>query len=87
MKRDIYSKDSLSSSSHSLYGLNNSLSQGNISSIEDPYVQHIAEIIESTILRKIQIVLDRPKTRSFATQTDTNDEQFEKRFLRQKIIF
>ena len=54
------------------------MSQENISSIEDPYDQHIAEIIESTILRKIQIVLDGPKTRSVAIQTDTNEEQFEK---------
>ena len=50
-------------------------------SIDDAYDQHIAEVIESSILRKIKYVLDNPRTYSIDTQTDPIDHRNKKKLF------
>ena len=88
MKRAHNSNNNFNSSSYSLNGINNSLSEENeILSIDDAYDQHIAEVIESSILRKIQYVLDNPRTNSIATQTDPIDHRNKKNLFSIENIF
>ena len=82
MKRTNNSNNNLNSSSYSLNGINNSLSEEiEILSIDDAYDQNIAEVIESSILRKIQYVLDNPRTYSITYPNRPN------RSSKQKILF
>ena len=79
MNRDNFSYPSLKSDWNSAFKLhNNSWNENLEQTIDDPYDQYIAEVIESNILRKIQSVLEKPQVRCAITQTEEKEVKIEK---------